>query len=94
MTLAEFEKLLEPGCQLEHHPPFGHCVTDKRLRKADVVIICLNEGGGLKTYELCLIHQVYAERLIELCEGKNVQQILLIPAKSKNYVPVTKWGHK
>ncbi len=93
MTETEIRKLLSSDCKIVKDKTFGDWVGFKNptAYKYDVVIVCLNDGSGLRPKRLYLPHQVYVEDLAKLCEGESVRQITLIPARSSEYVKVTEW---
>ena len=70
MNEEEIRKLLHPDCEIVSDSTWGDHVEIKRARNADVVIVALNDGSGLKPVHLCLPHQVYIKTLAELCVGK------------------------
>lgn len=57
----------------------------------DIIIVCTNDGYGLKTVDLKLPHQLYKKRITEL-QSKlfgDFGEITVIPARSKDYITIS-----
>ncbi|MFW6145438.1 MAG: hypothetical protein ACOC4Y_01435 [bacterium] len=58
---------------------------------ADAVIICYNEGGGLRPFDLCLPHQIYVHKLERKLKQLAVPiKITVIPIRSDDYINIAK----
>lgn len=69
-------------------------VPSKIRNKYDIVILCTNDGTGLKPFRLLLPHQVYKKDLQEVIanyaseSGRPLDSIFAIPASSEDYYPI------
>jgi hypothetical protein len=72
---------------------FGYMVKLKlpQAKKYDGVILCYNQGQGLKPIQIYLTHQVYLDKLEKICEqygGTYNFKIVAIPVCSEDYIEV------
>jgi len=59
--------------------------------QADVIIICWNDGTGLRPVQLCLPHQFSISKVEALFkEHPTLRQITIIQAKSSHYIDLFK----
>jgi hypothetical protein len=72
-------------------PPFGLGVEVLDLpENCNVVVLCYNEGYGLKPYALKLPHQIYVKGLKKkMKENPSIKYFTVIPACSAEYVNLT-----
>jgi len=58
----------------------------------DVVIVCVNDGTGLKPKKLLLPHQVYLRDINKLLKeaGGCYKQVTVVSARSKDYIDLLK----
>lgn len=68
---------------------FGDLVFFDLPDWADCVIICYNKYG-LVPVQLCLPHQVYLKKLINIQEEYKPNSITIIPVKSDSYINILK----
>ena len=59
---------------------FGGRITARKPKDSDVVIVCSNEGGGLKPEKLLLWGQVYME------EWQDTPGLTLVPVRASEYI--------
>lgn len=65
----------------------------KKLAQAPVVIICVNDNTGLVPVYLCMPHQVYKEKIVELLKQyPGTKNVTIIPASNLDYFDV--WEEK
>lgn len=74
---------------------FGLMLELNEPKDAGAVIICVNNGRGLKPVRLLLPHQVYKADLTELWKKHNLDEyghgeIVAIPVRSEEYIKIAK----
>jgi len=69
---------------MENKNTFGEVVYEVQ-KDEDVVIVCVNDGKGLKPITLLLPHQIYKEDIEKLKEEYPNHSVICIPAKSSDY---------
>lgn len=62
---------------------FGEIIKFDMPHDCDIVIVCVNNGFGLKPKQLLMPHQIYDKNMRVLLEEH--KEVTLIPARSKDY---------
>ena len=65
---------------------FGAWVNVDKPKDSDLVMVCSNEGFGLKPERLLLWHQIYIK------SWRNTPGLTLIPIRSKEYITLSAVG--
>lgn len=71
--------------EIRNSDVFGPWINLDLPEGADAVIVCENDGRGLKPLSLRLRHQVYMK------DVKNVKGLTIIPIRSLEYINATPW---
>lgn len=72
---------------------FGMYLNLEMPEGTDVVILCYNEGTGLRPLSLLLPHQMYVKDLERIFkEIPGATEIVAIPAKSSDYITLARNG--
>ena len=67
-------------------------VPSKVRNTYNIVVLCTNNGSGLKPYRLLLPHQIYKKDLQEILaqdareHGRAIDSIVAIPGHSEDYI--------
>jgi hypothetical protein len=68
---------------------FGDIVDFAMPENTTAVILCYNEGYGLRPFDLCLPHQVYVKKLQKkLKENPLIRSFTIIPMNNEHYIGV------
>jgi hypothetical protein len=80
------EHIAVPILESEH---FGRFLAVPFPPECNVMIVCVNEGYGMKPVRVLLPHQLYVESIRKLIEDyPSARWITCIPANSQHYVDV------
>lgn len=69
---------------------FGLCfLLPLDLKKHDIIVLCSNDGYGLRPISVLLPHQIYKKDLTKIAkQNPAIKEFVAIPASSNDYITI------